>query len=272
MLSSAAWTKAGTMLSGVCWERMMSVPRMSESDVGFSEKLPTMTASDCKIGCAKQAKRSRNLRDYVSMFPTPTVNGNHNRKGLSKNSGDGLATFVKRQMFRTPDTNAGGRSGLLAKGITHRKNGQPIQVRLVDQVGGKLNPQFVEWLMGFPIGFTDLEGLATPRCRSVPQPRSKRSCGDLTKASERTCRNCQRLDMKKQKCEHFQQEGKAYPVTILGLGQDDIDVPVFLSKNEVDKAYADGTLGSDDDWTQCINWKEKRVKNNLTGEYAAERR
>jgi len=79
--------------------------------------------------------------------------------------------------------------------------------------------------------------------------------------NERTCRNCRRLDMKKQKCEHFQQEGKAYPVTILGQDDDDIDVPVFLSKNEVDKAYADGTLGSDDEWTQCINWKEKRRKN-----------
>lgn len=25
------------------------------------------------------------------------------------------------------------------------------------QVGGKLNPQFVEWLMGYPINHTDLE-------------------------------------------------------------------------------------------------------------------
>ena len=28
-------------------------------------------------------------------LPTPTVNGNYNRKGLSKTSGDGLATYVK---------------------------------------------------------------------------------------------------------------------------------------------------------------------------------
>ena len=25
------------------------------------------------------------------------------------------------------------------------------------QVGGQLNPQWVEWLMGFPIGWTDLD-------------------------------------------------------------------------------------------------------------------
>jgi len=37
-------------------------------------------------------------------------------------------------LWRTPDTGAGGTSGLLKKGITHWANGQPIQVRLVDQV------------------------------------------------------------------------------------------------------------------------------------------
>jgi len=31
---------------------------------------------------------------------------------------------------------------------------------LAAQVGGKLNPQWVEWLMGWPIGWTDLEPLA----------------------------------------------------------------------------------------------------------------
>jgi hypothetical protein len=36
--------------------------------------------------------------------------------------------------WRTPDTGAGGTSGLLKQGITHRPNGQPIQIRLVDQV------------------------------------------------------------------------------------------------------------------------------------------
>jgi DNA (cytosine-5)-methyltransferase 1 len=28
--------------------------------------------------------------------------------------------------------------------------------------GGQLNPEWVEWLMGFPLGWTDLEPSATP--------------------------------------------------------------------------------------------------------------
>jgi hypothetical protein len=41
-------------------------------------------------------------------------------------------------LWRTPDIGAGGTSGLLKQGKTHRENGQPIQVRLCDQV---VNPR-----------------------------------------------------------------------------------------------------------------------------------
>jgi hypothetical protein len=36
--------------------------------------------------------------------------------------------------------------------------------------GGKLNPTWVEWLMGWPLGWTDLKPLATDKCHSVQQP------------------------------------------------------------------------------------------------------
>ena len=31
-------------------------------------------------------------------------------------------------------------------------------------VGGALNPMWIEWMMGFPLGWTDLEDSATPSC------------------------------------------------------------------------------------------------------------
>lgn len=61
-------------------------------------------------------------------WPTPTVNGNRNRKGSSAKSGDGLTTAVKKL-----------------------------------ENGGSLNPEFVEWLMGWPIGWTALEPLAADK-------------------------------------------------------------------------------------------------------------
>jgi hypothetical protein len=37
------------------------------------------------------------------------------------------------------------------------------------QDGGRLNPQFVEWLMGFPIGWTDCDASETPSCPRSPK-------------------------------------------------------------------------------------------------------
>ncbi|MFW6024054.1 MAG: hypothetical protein ACOC8P_00365 [Dichotomicrobium sp.] len=67
------------------------------------------------------------LESAVKLWATPTVNGNHNRKGSSKKAGDGLAT----------------------------------------QTGGQLNPTWVEWLMGWPLGWTALKPLATGKSRSA---------------------------------------------------------------------------------------------------------
>ena len=132
-------------------------------------------------------------------WPTPTVCGNYNRKGASATSGDGLATAVKN--WPTPDAHmgSGGRTskspptGKRASGTkqqitlndavkwatqtardwrsgkasqaTHDKNSRPLS----EQAGGSLNPTWVEWLMGWPLGWTDLKPLATDRCPSALQ-------------------------------------------------------------------------------------------------------
>lgn len=45
---------------------------------------------------------------------------------------------------------------------SQQKEGSRHSVNLPSAVGGQLNPTFVEWLMGFPIGWTDLEDSETP--------------------------------------------------------------------------------------------------------------
>lgn len=88
---------------------------------------------------------------YMVKFPTPTVNGNGNRKGSSLKSGDGLETLVKK--YPTP----------VADDTNYRKNKyQQGGTALSTVVGGKLNPTWVEWLMGFPLGWTDLGVTETP--------------------------------------------------------------------------------------------------------------
>jgi hypothetical protein len=89
-------------------------------------------------------------------FPTPTVHGNYNRRGASEKSGDGLATFVVRRV-PTPTAHDAKDTG------TAPSEGQRNTPCLAYQVGGKLNPPWVEWLMGWPVGWTDLKPLETDR-------------------------------------------------------------------------------------------------------------
>jgi DNA (cytosine-5)-methyltransferase 1 len=109
-LFSKTWPKAGIMQDGMCYQHPSAEHRINENEYG--------------------------------LWPTPTVNGNYNRKGLSKTSGDGLATAVKK--FATP--NARNWKGPTGPNWNHET--------LPDQLGGQLNPNWVDWLMGWPIGWS----------------------------------------------------------------------------------------------------------------------
>ena len=115
------------------------------------------------------------------LVPTPTVNGNNNAPGSSAKAGMGLATYAK--LFPTPRANEykdtlqsvppsrqkdPGKCNLTqaialeklyttpcaadSQGSTGGNNHRSLRT----DVAGQLNPTWVEWLMGFPIGWTDL--------------------------------------------------------------------------------------------------------------------
>jgi hypothetical protein len=109
-----------------------------------SSSWPTPTAQSYGTnqggGMGRKGAMRPSLETLAKQWPTPTVNGNYNQAGLSPTSGDGLAT-VAHGLHR-PET------------CTHGGPCKPT-----------LNPLFVEWLMGFPIGWTDLEPLVTPSAR-----------------------------------------------------------------------------------------------------------
>ena len=74
------------------------------------------------------------------------------------------------QLFPTPRA-CDGDKGIrtpegAAKERERRKKGQDLPT----VVGGSLNPQWVEWLMGYPLGWTDLGGSATPSSRRSRKP------------------------------------------------------------------------------------------------------
>jgi hypothetical protein len=112
------------------------------------------------------------------LLPTLTVHGNNNRKGISANAGDGLATLARRLPpiedgpIRREDL-AGLLPTLVKSDSDSWSNRTPEEriakghiVRLPNMIGGPLNPEWCEWFMGWPIGWTGLQPLETGRFQS----------------------------------------------------------------------------------------------------------
>jgi hypothetical protein len=104
---------------------------------------PTPTSSDHKgaatVEAVRQWKtRGRNLPEAALTFPTPTST---DHKGSSR-SGQRRGQLTDPAMGAVP-------------------------------TGGKLNPQFSEWLMGWPIGWTALKPSATAKSRNKPRLRGE---------------------------------------------------------------------------------------------------
>ena len=169
--SSVIWPRSGMTADGQCWELPTLEHRTSGTGSGL---LPTPTTqNNVQIrgqgAAATHGKRGTTLAGWVSMWPTPRASENdQGRKadammdGISswKSQGRGatLTTAVKR--WTTPTAHNAKEGGFPAE---HERN----TPTLAAQAGGSLNPTWVEWLMGWPLGWTDLKPLATDKSPCV---------------------------------------------------------------------------------------------------------
>ena len=133
--SSVTWPRSGMTVDGRCWE------------------LPTL-------------ERRTSAKDS-GLWPTPTVCGNYNRKGASATSGDGLATAVQKWPTPTARCHKGGGNSMTRKDGKSRSDMLDWVVEY--QTGGRLNPTWVEWLMAWPLGWTELKRLEMDKCPPAPQ-------------------------------------------------------------------------------------------------------
>lgn len=198
MTFSAIWTARATKARRV-FIRLRRLERRTSGNECSSWPTPTSTAGD---GRSEQtidtwtARRERTLAEKgihnglplnvaVQMWPTPTVNGDYNRKGASPTSGDGLATVVR--LWPSPiagDAKRGSatypRGNLTLKGTVTQwstpaaqdaKNATlPASQATRDTLpgdllrantAGRLNPDWVSQLMGYPDGWLDIPSMPT---------------------------------------------------------------------------------------------------------------
>jgi hypothetical protein len=157
-MSSVTWPRSGTTRSGRAYQRQPLVRLISG---GGSSWLHTPTAK------ANQASPSMRSRDPGSWFRTPSATDYGTNQSPSPGAAvrPSLSTMARKGLWPTPNANRRGQSK--NPGSRLRKTGTKQQSTLEDAVAeagdrGALNPTWVEWLMGFPIGWTDLEPSATP--------------------------------------------------------------------------------------------------------------
>lgn len=147
------WPKWGSMRTGECWELTTWAPRIYERGYGL---WPTPTAQDNNqvqgIGAAaKHPKRGTTLGGFVRMFPTATAGKGWSRNHNRAQSNDRLDYTIEREAHE------------------------------YGQIG-RLNPEFCEWLMGWPIGWSALKPLAMDKFREWRQQHSPSSATDFNES------------------------------------------------------------------------------------------
>ena len=151
----AIWPRSGMTAGGECWELPMLEPITKETDSGLW--LPTPCATDA--GSMNQRPMLA-LMARKNLWPTPLANSHTGAgHGPNKTGSPNLQTMVK--LWPTPNTS----------GLDGGSNSRRAQVKRGDVIpaGGQLNPMWVEWLQGFPLGWTELNRLATPKSPCAQQ-------------------------------------------------------------------------------------------------------
>jgi hypothetical protein len=112
---------------------------------------------------AEQVKYGYPITDMreAKMWPTPTAHlskeGAYPAEFTRKTPT--LTAEVHMRMWPTPQASDNRDRGNLGSGAVQRRMAKGKQVMLsqsVSTTSGALNPEWVEWLMGYPIGWTDL--------------------------------------------------------------------------------------------------------------------
>lgn len=177
---SGTWPSSGSMRNGECSVRPTLERLTSESESGF---WPTPVTLDSGSRFNRSMSDGAQLRPTLgamaryNLWPTPTVKGNYNRKGSSPRSGDGLATAVSRLPTPTVAMRKGSSIGALTRKDGRSRANDRLDYRIEGSgLAGRLNPAWVEWLMGWPIGWTGLPPLAMDKFREWLQQHGVSFC------------------------------------------------------------------------------------------------
>lgn len=190
----ASWPRSGMTVDGTAYQLPPSAPRTSATEFSLSLHRgpnsiglwPTATTQDhatrysqggmplgmaARLWPTPRATETSQLHgkfpnptllDVARLFPTPTATANINAPNERKKW---------PWLFPTPVATGVGGSGAMENLKKRKAEGQITDEEYKGMIagnGGRLNPTWVEWLMGFPTGWTDLEDSETQSSHKWP--------------------------------------------------------------------------------------------------------
>ena len=138
---SETWPQWGLMRDGECWEQRTLEQTIRGTGSGLSPNGVDSFHTPNTTGLDGGSNSRRALRKKMQSWPTPQASDHRDRGNMSNPS-------VQRRVT-------------IGKQISLSQS--------VDPNSGQLNPTWVEWLMGWPLGWTDLKPLVMDKSHCVQQ-------------------------------------------------------------------------------------------------------
>ena len=185
----------GMTVGGLLWELPTLEPTTKEIGYGSLERLPTPQSTDYRDKPTSKSWKEKGGVNFSLAnpelrvkWPTPkAIDGivRHSKKMMEKkffNNGDvDLTLAVKMNKWPTPVTRDYKDTGTHESMIRafNKRDSPGLALTVGAETGGQLNPTWVEWLMGWPLGWTDLKPLEMDKSPCVQQPHGNGSQDEL---------------------------------------------------------------------------------------------
>jgi len=188
------WPQWGLMRDGECWEQRTLEQTIRGTEFGLSPNGVDSFHTPNTTGLDGGSNSRKALKKRMEKWPTPATKGyGHAAEGMVGNLiekiSQGVITKLEaeqmlslpklenhrtwKKKFPTPQASDNRDRGNMSNPSIQRRVEIGKQISLSQSVhptSGQLNPTWVEWLMGWPLGWTDLKPLEMDKSHCVQQP------------------------------------------------------------------------------------------------------